>query len=138
MKVKREIFYFESGKYVVGDIFNLFEEKDFKKIKATLSKLKASSGFNKKFGVHFFKGIDRKFIDYIEYNSYIIAENCLVLIPEELAKSGRLSNCKRFNAKSQFTVEYKNDKLGVAILIKEMGAPSPFMLLVQETPEKKG
>ena len=132
MKVKKEIFYFEPGKYVFGDISNLFEEKDFKKMKAPLSKLKALSGFNKKFNLHFFKGIDRKFADYIEFNSYIIAENCLALAPEEMVKKGRLINCKRFNAKTKFTLEYVNDKIGVAIYLKDPEAPSPFMMLVQE------
>ena len=132
MKVKREIFYFEPGKYVLGDISNLFEEKDFKKMKAPISKLKAHSGFNKKFNLHFFKGIDRKFIDYIEFNSYIIAENCLALIPEEMVKKGRLINCKRFNSKTKFSVEYINDKLGIVVSLKDIEAPSPFMMLVQE------
>ena len=132
MKVKKEIFYFEPGKYVFGDISNLFEEKDFKKMKGPLSKLKALCGLNKKFNLHFFKGIDRKFIDYIEDNSYIIAENCLAIVPDEIVKKGRLINCKRINSKTQFSIEYKNDKLGVAIYLKEINAPSPFMMLVQE------
>ncbi len=132
MKVKREIFYFEPGKYVMGDISNLFEDKDFKKMKAPISKLKAHSGFNKKFNLHFFKGIDRKFTDYIEFNSYIIAENCLALIPEEMVKKGRLINCKRFNSKTKFSVEYINDKLGIVVSLKDIEAPSPFMMLVQE------
>lgn len=136
MKVKREIFYFEPGKYVLGDISNLFEEKDFKKIKAPLFKIKANCGFNKKFNLHFFKGINRRFDDYIENNSYIIAENCLVLIPEELAKKGRLINCKRFKCKLPFIVEYKNDNLGIAVYLKENGEPSPFMMLVQEIDTK--
>ena len=132
MKVKREIFYFEPGKYVLGDISNLFEEKDFKKMKGPISKLKAHSGFNKKFNLHFFKGIDRKFIDYIEFNSYIIAENCLALVPEEMVKKGRLINCKRFNSKTKFLVEYINDNLGIVVSLKDNEAPSPFMMLVQE------
>jgi hypothetical protein len=132
MKVKREIFYFEPGKYVLGDISNLFEEKDFKKMKGPISKLKAHSGFNKKFNLHFFKGIDRKFIDYIEDNSYIIAENCLVIVPDEMVKKGRLINCKRINPKTQFIIEYKSDQLGAVVYLKEIDAPGPFMMLVQE------
>lgn len=135
MKVKREIFYFEPGKYVLGDISNLFEEKDFKKMKIPISKLKAYSGFNKKFNLHFFKGIERKFTDYIELNSYIIAENCLALVPEEMVKKSRLINCKRFNSKTKFSVEYLNDKVGVVIYLKELDAPSPFMMLVQSYDE---
>ena len=133
MKVKKDIFYFEAGKYVIGDISNLLEEKDFKRLKTPIAKLKQKCGFNKKHNLHYFKGIDRKFVDYIEYNSYIIAENCLGCISDDLVKSGRLTNCKRFTAKTQFTLEYVNDALGVAIYFKEMGAPSPFMMLVQST-----
>lgn len=136
MKNKRDIFYFEPGKYVVGDIANLFEEQDFKKIKNSLSKIKTKSGLNKKFSLHFFKGINRKFIDYIEYNSYIISENFLVLAPDEFVKNGRLSNCKRINAKTPFSVEYVYDNIGVAIYFKEFDAPSPFMMLVQEIDNK--
>lgn len=132
MKVKKEIFYFEPGKYVVGDISNLFEEKDFKKIKSPLLKLKAFCGFNKKFNLHFFKGVVRRFDDYIENNSYIIAENCLAVVPEELVKKGKLKNCKRFKAKEKFSVEYKNDNLGVVLYLKEESEPGPFMMLVQE------
>lgn len=132
MKVKKEIFYFEPGKYVIGDISNLFEEKDFKKIKSPLLKLKASCGFNKKFNLHFFKGVIRRFNDYIENNSYIIAENCLAVVPEELVKKGKLKNCKRFKAKEKFSVEYKNDNLGVVLYLKEESEPGPFMMLVQE------
>lgn len=135
MKNKRDIFYFEAGKYVVGDIANLLEEKDFKKIKSPIAKLKQKCGFNKKHNLHYFKGIGRKYTDYIEYNSYIIAENCLGCIPDEIVRGGRLTNCKRFTAKSQFTIEYVNDKIGVVIYLKEMGAPSPFMMLVQSVEE---
>ena len=133
MKVKREIFYFEPGKYVLGDISNLFEEKDFKKMKTPLAKQKALCGLNKKFNFHFFKGISRRFDDYIENNSYIIAENCLGIVTDETVKKGRLINCKRINPKTKFSLEYINDKLGIVIYLKEENAPSPFMMLVQET-----
>lgn len=136
MKNKRDIFYFEPGKYVVGDIVNLFEERDFKKIKNTLSKVKAKSGLNKKFNLHFFRGIDRKYIDYIEYNSYILCDNCLVLAPDDIVKTGRLTNCKRITTKYPFSVEYINDSLGVVVYFKEFDAPSPFMMLVQEIDTK--
>ena len=136
MKNKKDIFFFEAGKYVVGDISNLFEEKLFKKIKGSLCKIKSKCGLNKQFNLYFFKGINRRFNDYIENNSYVIAENCLVVVPEELVKPGRLINCKRINAKSQFSVEYKNDNLGIVLYLKEMAAPGPFMMLVQENEAK--
>lgn len=106
MKNIEELFYFKSGKYVLGDIFNLFEEPQFKKMKGPLSKLKSNCGYNKKFDLYFFKTINRKITDYIEYNSYIITENCLALVPEESVKRGRLINCKRINAKNDFVVKY--------------------------------
>lgn len=133
---KENIFYFEAGKYVIGDISNLFEIGDFKKMKSPISKIKTNCGFNKKFNLHFFKGIDRRFNDYIENNSYIIAENCLAFIPEEMVKPGRLINCKRINTKSQFSIEYKNDSLGTVLYLKEMNEPAPFMMLVQELENK--
>lgn len=137
MKVKREKFLFQAGKYIVGDITKLFEEKDAKKIKTSLSKLKGNGGYNKKFNLHYFKpGITSSiFTDYIEKGVKLFAETCLVIIPEESAKKGRLNNCKRFNAKNNFTLTYVNDNLGIALYFQEPDMPGPFMMLVQPSEE---
>lgn len=137
MKVKREKFLFQSGKYIVGDITKLFEEKDAKKMKTSLSKLKSNGGYNKKFDLHYFKpnSVSNIFIDYIEKGVELVAETCLAIIPEESAKKGRLNNCKRFNAKNDFTLTYVNDNLGTALYFQEPDAPGPFMMLVQMNEE---
>ena len=137
MKVKREKFLFQAGKYVVGDITKLFEEKDAKKMKTSLSRLKNNGGYNKKFDLYYFKSNNTSniFTDYIEKGVELVAETCLAIIPEESAKKGRLNNCKRFNAKNDFTLTYVNDDLGIALYFQEQDAPGPFMMLVQMNEE---
>ena len=111
----------------------LFEEKNAKKMKAALTKLKSKGGFNKKFELHYFRADvpDAKFIDYIEKDVELLAETCLVIVPEELAKKGRLSNCKRFVAKNDFTLTYFRDEKGIILYFQIPEEPSPFMMLVQ-------
>lgn len=111
----------------------LFEEKDAKKMKTALTKLKAKGGFSKKFGFHYFRPdvSDSKFIDYIDKDVELLAETCFAIIPEELAKKGRLNNCKRFNAKNDFQLTYLHDKDGIVLYLQEPDSPSPFMMLVQ-------
>lgn len=137
MKVKREKFLFKAGKYVAGDVLNVFTEKDAKKIKSSLSKVKTKGGFNKKLNLHYFKSIvsNNTFTDYIEKGVSLIAETSLVIIPEELAKRGRLSNCRRFTAKNDFNLTYLHDDLGIALYLQEPNTPSPFMMLVQTNEE---
>lgn len=133
MKVKREKFLFKAGKYIVGDIFKLFEERDAKKIKTTISRLKAKGCYNKKFGLYYFKPdtVPAIFTDYIEKGIELLTDFCLVIIPEESAKKGRLNNCKRFNAKNDFNLTYLHDEAGIVLYLQEPDAPSPFMMLVQ-------
>lgn len=133
MKVKGDIFYFEAGKYVIGDLLNLFDEKDIKKMKATFSRAKTKYGLNKKFNFHYFKGdATNEFEDYIDKGTKLLTEVCLMIVPEENVKSGRLSNCKRLNAKSKFTVKYITDKLGSVLYFNYPNEPGPFMMLVQD------
>ena len=133
MKNKREFFSFKAGKYVVGDVMKLFEEKEAKKAKTSLTKLKAKGGFSKKFNFHYFRADapDAKFVDYIDKGVELLAETCFAVIPEELAKGGRLNNCKRFTAKNDFQLTYLHDKEGIVLYFQEPDAPSPFMMLVQ-------
>lgn len=133
MKVKREKFLFKAGRYVIGDIMKLFEEESAKKMKASLCKLKSSGGYNRRFDLHYFRPLSTSdtFTDYIEKGVELVAENCLIIIPEESAKKGRLNNCKRFNTKNDFSLTYVHDNLGVALYFQEPDAPSPFMMLVQ-------
>lgn len=133
MKVKGDIFYFEAGKYVIGDLLNLFDEKEIKKMKTTFSRVKTKCGLNKKFNFHYFKGCNtNQFEDYIDKGTKLLAEVCLMIVPEEYVKSGRLSNCKRLNAKSKFSVKYIADKLGSVLYFNYIEDPGPFMMLVQD------
>lgn len=133
MKVKGDIFYFEAGKYVIGDLLNLFDEKEIKKMKATFSRAKTKCGLNKKFNFHYFKGCNtNQFEDYIDKGTKLLAEVCLMIVPEEYVKSGRLSNCKRLNAKTKFSVKYIADKLGSVLYFNYVEDPGPFMMLVQD------
>ena len=133
MKSKKEFFYFKAGKYIVGDISKLFEEKDFKKMKTSLCKLKAKGGYNKKFDIHYFRAdsSNATFSDYIDKCPVLPSESCFVIVPEESAKKGRLNNCKRFTAKNDFKLTYLHDEHGIVLYFQEADAPSPFMMLVQ-------
>ena len=111
----------------------LFEEKDAKKMKTALVKLKAKGGLSKKFGFYYFRPdvTNIKFVDYIDKDVELLAETCFAIIPEELAKKGRLNNCKRFNAKNDFQLTYLHDKDGIVLYFQEPDSPSPFMMFVQ-------
>lgn len=137
MKVKREKFLFKAGKYVAGDISKLFEEKDFKKMKTSLCKLKAKGGYNKKFDIYYFRPDTSEtfFTDYIDKCPVLPSETCLAIIPEESAKKGRLNNCKRFIAKNDFNLTYLHDEHGIVLYLQEPDAPGPFMMLVQYNEE---
>lgn len=134
MKVKKEIFSLVAGRYVAGDVMNLFDEKDAKKIKATLMKLKSTGGYNKKLNLHFFKAnkTNNLFIDYIDNKPEIATESCLIIVPEDSIKLGRLSGCRRFIAKHTFQLKYLEDKLGTALYFNYPNEPAPFMMLVNE------
>lgn len=130
LKHKKEIYNFVAGKYVAGDVFNLVEDKEAKKIKTTLSKLKTKGGFNKKLNIYYFIG--DSFIDYIDKGPPLITENALLILPEENVKTGRLTNCKRFIAKHNFQIKYVEDKLGTVLYFYYPEEPGPFMMLVNE------
>lgn len=133
MKVKGDIFYFEAGKYVIGDLLNLFNEKEIKKMKSSFSRAKTKCGLNKKFNYYYFKGSNsNQFEDYIDKGTKLLAEVCLMIIPEENVKSGRLTNCKRLNAKTNFSIKYIVDKLGSVLYFNYPEEPGPFMMLVQD------
>lgn len=132
MKIKGDIFYFEAGKYVVGDLMNLFEDKIAKQMKSTFSKLKSKCGLNGKYNLHYFKCDGDRLKDYIDKSPEIITKVCLLIVPEKDVKSGRLNNCKRLNAKNKFSVRYLNDNLGTVIYFTYIDDPSPFMMLVHE------
>ena len=137
MKIKREKFLFKAGKYVVGDISKLFEEKVFKKMKTSLCKLKAKGGYNKKFDIHYFRPDtpETVFTDYIDKSPILSTETCFAIIPEESAKKSRLNNCKRFTAKNDFNLTYLHDEHGIVLYLQEPDAPGPFMMLVQYNKE---
>lgn len=134
MKVKKEIFSLVAGRYVAGDVMNLFDEKDAKKIKTALTRLKATGGYNKKLDLYFFKAnkTNNIFTDYIDNKTELAAESCLVIVPEDSIKSGRLSGCRRFIAKHTYQLKYVEDKLGTALYFNYPNEPGPFMMLVNE------
>lgn len=134
MKLEREIFQFKAGKYVVGDVSKLFEEKDAAKMKASFSKLKTPGGYNKRFDCYYFKpesSGSNTFMDYIERDVELVAETCLIVIPAERAKSGKLKNCRRFNAKKDFHLTYQRDDMGAVLTFQDVNGSWPFMMLVQ-------
>ena len=130
MKPKKEIFYFKQGRYVAGDISKLFEDKEAKKIISTIKRNKTKGGYNKKHNLTYFIG--NTFIDYIDNGVLLDTENALTIVPEEDVKTGRLSNCRRFIAKHNFTITYVTDKLGSVLYFYYPDEPGPFMMLVNE------
>jgi hypothetical protein len=83
LKVK-DFYEFEEGKYVLGDVEELFDEKLLKKMKTSIKKLsKKNHGKDDKLGIHYFK-VGDKVWDFIEYNNKILtASNSLILCKSE-------------------------------------------------------
>ena len=133
--VKTKDFYeFEEGKYVLGDVEELFDEKLLKKMKISIKKLsKKNHGKDDKLGIHYFK-VGDKVWDFIEYNSKILtASNSLILCKSEtVTKEGKLRFCKRFEAKEKFKVFVDYTKDDYCLYFWNEDSPSPFMMLNDE------
>lgn len=125
---------FAEGKYVLGDVDELFDEKLTKKMKTAIKKLaKTNHGTNEKLGIHWFK-VGERVIDLIEYQSKILTANKgLVMCKDDIIKSGKLRFCKRFTAKEKFYVnaDYTNDDY--CLYFYYYDTPSPFMMWQGET-----
>ena len=132
----KEYYDFGEGKYVLGDVDELFDEKLAKKIKTTLKKLsKKNHGKDEKMGIHFFK-VGDKVWDLIDYNNKILTVNSsLILCKSEIVtKEGKLRFCRRFEAKGNFRlyVDYTNNDYCLYFLNED--DPSPFIMLQNEAP----
>ena len=133
LKVK-EFYEFEEGKYVLGDVEELFDEKLTKKMKTAVKKLsKKNHGKDDKLGIHYFK-VGDKVWDFIEYNSKILtASNSLILCKSEtVTKEGKLRFCRRFEAKEKFKVFVDYTKDDYCLYFYYEDTPSPFMMLNDE------
>ena len=133
LKVK-DVYEFEEGKYVLGDVEELFDEKLLKKMKTSIKKLsKKNHGKDDKLGIHYFK-VGDKVWDFIEYNSKILtASNSLILCKSEtVTKEGKLRFCKRFEAKEKFKVFVDYTKDDYCLYFYYEDTPSPFMMLNDE------
>lgn len=133
LKVK-DFYEFEEGKYVLGDVEELFDEKLLKKMKTSIKKLsKKNHGKDDKLGIHYFK-VGDKVWDCIEYNNKILtASNSLILCKSEtVTKDGKLRFCKRFEAKEKFTVFVDYTKDDYCLYFYYEDAPGPFMMLQDE------
>lgn len=134
LKVK-DFYEFGEGKYVLGDVDELFDEKLTKKMKTAVKKLsKKNHGKDDKLGIHYFK-VGDKVWDFIEYNSKILtASNSLILCKSEtVTKEGKLRFCKRFEAKEKFTVFVDYTKEDYCLYFYNEDEPSPFMMLQGES-----
>ena len=133
LKVK-DFYEFEEGKYVLGDVEELFDEKLLKKMKTAIKKLsKKNHGKDDKLGIHYFK-VGDKVWDFIEYNSKILtASNSLILCKSEtVTKEGKLRFCKRFEAKNPFKIFVDYTKDDYCLYFYYEDTPSPFMMLNDE------
>ena len=133
LKVK-DFYEFEEGKYVLGDVEELFDEKLLKKMKTAVKKLsKKNHGKDDKLGIHYFK-VGDKVWDFIEYNSKILtASNSLILCKSEtVTKEGKLRFCRRFEAKEKFKVFVDYTKDDYCLYFYYEDTPSPFMMLNDE------
>ena len=133
LKVK-DFYEFEEGKYVLGDVEELFDEKLLKKMKTSIKKLsKKNHGKDDKLGIHYFK-VGNKVWDFIEYNSKILtASNSLILCKSEtVTKEGKLRFCKRFEAKNPFKVFVDYTKDDYCLYFYYEDEPSPFIMLNDE------
>lgn len=133
LKVK-DFYEFEEGKYVLGDVEELFDEKLLKKMKTSIKKLsKKNHGKDDKLGIHYFK-VGDKVWDFIEYNNKILtASNSLILCKSDtVTKDGKLRFCKRFEAKEKFKVFVDYTKDDYCLYFYYEDTPSPFMMLQDE------
>ena len=133
LKVK-DFYEFEEGKYVLGDVEELFDEKLLKKMKTSIKKLsKKNHGKDDKLGIHYFK-VGDKVWDFIEYNSKILtASNSLILCKSEtVTKEGKLRFCRRFEAKEKFKVFVDYTKDDYCLYFYYEDESSPFMMLQDE------
>ena len=133
LKVK-DFYEFDEGKYVLGDVEELFDEKLTKKMKTAVKKLsKKNHGKDDKLGIHYFK-VGDKVWDFIEYNSKILtASNSLILCKSEtVTKEGKLRFCRRFEAKTKFKVFVDYTKDDYCLYFYYEDEPSPFMMLNDE------
>ena len=133
LKVK-DFYEFEEGKYVLGDVEELFDEKLLKKMKTSIKKLsKKNYGKDDKLGIHYFK-VGDKVWDCIEYNNKILtASNSLILCKSDtITKDGKLRFCKRFEAKEKFKVFADYTKDDYCLYFYYEDTPSPFMMLQDE------
>lgn len=133
LKVK-DFYEFEEGKYVLGDVEELFDEKLLKKMKTSIKKLsKKNHGKDDNLGIHYFK-VGDKVWDFIEYNNKILtASNSLILCKNEtVTKEGKLRFCKRFEAKEKFKVFVDYTKDDYCLYFYYEDTPSPFMMLNDE------
>ena len=133
--VKTKDFYeFEEGKYVLGDVEELFDEAFTKKVKASIKKSsKNNHGKDDKLGIYYFK-VNEKVWDLIEYNSKILTANkALILCKSELiTKEGKLRFCRRFESKEKFRVYPEYTKDDYCLFFYNIDSPSPFIMLQDE------
>ena len=133
LKVK-DVYEFGEGKYVLGDVEELFDEKLLKKMRTAIKKLsKKNHGKDDKLGIHYFK-VGDKVWDFIEYNNKILtASNSLILCKSEtVTKEGKLRFCRRFEAKEKFKVFVDYTKDDYCLYFYYEDTPSPFMMLNDE------
>lgn len=133
--VKTKDFYeFEEGKYVLGDVEELFDEAFTKKVKASVKKLsKKNHGKDDNLGIYFFK-VNEKVWDLIEYNNKILTANkVLILCKSELiTKDGKLRFCRRFESREKFRVYPEYTKNDYCLFFYNFDSPSPFIMLQDE------
>ena len=130
------IYQFPEGKYVLGDVDELFEEPFLKKVKSSVKKImkKDNHGIDDKLNFHCFRVTD-KCIDLIEYQSKILTPGLsLILCKDDIIKSGKLRFCRRFATKEPFYihVDYKEDD-DWCLYFWYNDSPSPFMMWQGET-----
>ena len=127
----KDYYEFEEGKYVLGDVDELFDENLAKKIKTSLKKLsKKNHVKDDKFGIHFFK-VGDKVWDMIDYNNKILTSNNNLIIckSETITKEGKLRFCRRFEARSKFRIYVDYTDFDYCLYFMNEDDPSPFMML---------
>ena len=126
----KDYYEFEEGKYVLGDVDELFDENLAKKIKTSLKLSKKNHVKDDKFGIHFFK-VGDKVWDMIDYNNKILTSNNSLIIckSETITKEGKLRFCRRFEARSKFRIYVDYTDLDYCLYFMNEDDPSPFMML---------
>lgn len=129
-------FVLPAGKYVIGDIKNMFTDSKRKEVEKALKPfIKKNSNFGKDdSSKYYYFSCSEKCYDLIEFNGTILTPSKrFILTDVDNIKSGKLMGCKRFSTKEDFIVKPDYTDEDFAVYFQEKNGVSPFMIWQAES-----